>query len=105
MKVLRRPGLRLRVDGSKRSGLCLAYWCMVSPKYIKRAMQQASPHMKNRPLKLFSSSRSTAAFAPCELQALRVSHLSWILCNSPFSDSFRMALDISTARGESRGKA
>jgi len=61
------------------------------------------PLSRNRPQKFSSSSRSIPCFAPSELHALLVSHLSWILCRSPFSDSFRMAVDMSTARGESLG--
>lgn len=100
-----RPDRRLRPVDSDGSGLCLMYWCMMSTKYIKRASKQANPIMKNRPLNLFSSSLSTENSAPCELQALRSSHLLWIFCNSPVSDSLRMAFDISIASGESRWKA
>lgn len=74
-------------------------------KYTTRERKQANPIIRNRPLNLFSSSLSTASSAPCELQALRISHLLWILCNSPVSDSLRMASEISIARGDSCGKA
>jgi hypothetical protein len=36
---------------------------------------------------------------------LRVIHLSWIRCRSPLSESWRIAVDKSTANGESRGNA
>lgn len=70
-----------------------------------RASTHANPHIAKRPEKLFSSSLSTSNFVVCEVQALLISHLSWILCRSPLSDSFRIAVDKSTATGESRGNA
>jgi len=62
------------------------------------------PLSRNRPQKLFSSSLSMPCFPPSELQALLVSHLSWILWRSPFSDSLRIAVDISIDKGDSLGK-
>lgn len=66
---------------------------------------QVIPLSRNRPQKLLIWRRSTSCFAPSELQALLISHLSWILWRFPFSDSFNIAVDMSIARGESRGNA
>ena len=84
---------------------CLMYCRTILMRYKSRARKQAEPHSKKSPQKLLSGRRSTSCFAPSELHALLVSHLSWILCRPPFSDSFRIAVDMSIASGESRGKA
>ncbi|MFS8010163.1 hypothetical protein Hanom_Chr14g01293811 [Helianthus anomalus] len=73
--------------------------------YMIRARKQTNPHIMNRPRKLVNSSWSTSNFVPWELHALLINHLSCILCSSPLSDSFKIAVDISAANGESRGKA
>ena len=84
---------------------CLVYWCTILMRYKRRVRKQTEPHSKKRPQKLLRWRRSTSCFAPSELHALLVSHLLCILYRSPFSDSFRMAVDMSIANGESRGKA
>lgn len=72
-------------------------------KYMTRATKQANPHIRKRPQKLLRWSRSDSSSVLSELQALVASHLSWIRWRSPFSDSARIAVDMSTAKGESRG--
>ena len=62
-------------------------------------------HRTKSPRKLLNWSWSTSVVVPWAVQALLISHLSWILWRSPFSDSFKMAVDMSIAKGQSRGKA
>lgn len=78
---------------------------IICTKYMKRAEKQATPQIRKSPQKLLSWSWSDSISVESELQALCNSHLSWIRCRSPFSDSCRMVVDKSTANGESRGKA
>lgn len=100
-----RPDLEfpwLEVSASS-SGACRRYWRNMRKKNMRRASKHATPHMRNKPQKLFRWSRSESSSSFAELHALLVSHLSWILWRSPFSDSERMAVDRSTAKGESLG--
>lgn len=78
---------------------------IICTKYMKRAEKQATPQIRKSPQKLLSWSWSDSSSVESELQTLCNSHLSWIRWRSPFSDSCRMAVDKSTANGESRGKA
>jgi hypothetical protein len=66
-------------------------------------MKQAMPQMRKRPQKLLR--RSAAMSLPCGAHVPGFSHLSWMRCRSPFSDSVRIAVERSTARGESRWNA
>lgn len=69
-------------------------------------MAHARPHTTKRPQKLdrlkefelIPLSSDSHPFIP-------LNHSSWILWRSPFSDSVRIAVDKSSARGESLGKA
>lgn len=103
--VWRRSDLVLFVEGSDLWGWCLQNWRTIFRRYTRSASKQANPHMRKRPQKLLSWSRSTSSLAPCKLQGLLISHLSCILCRSPFSESFKIAVDMSTANGESWGNA
>lgn len=85
--------------------LYLLYWQNILMKNTMRANKHARPQMRKRPQKLPRLNRFESISLSCELQPVRASHLSWILWRSPFSDSVRMAVDRSTARGESLGKA
>nr|GFD26045.1 hypothetical protein [Tanacetum cinerariifolium] len=64
-------------------------------------MKHAIPQMRNRPQKLLKERLLVSISATCDEHELDANHLSWILCNSPFSESWRMAVDKSIARGES----
>lgn len=92
-------------DEIESEGADLHNCCIICKKYTTRAMKQATPHIKKRPQKLLRWSRSDSSSAFSKLQLLFISHLSWIRCRSPFSASSRIALDKSTASGESRGNA
>lgn len=81
------------------SGLNLLYWQKILAKKIIRAMTQAMPHIRKRPQKLVRA--SLFELASTVAHSFLLSHLSWILCRSPLSESWRMAVDKSTARGES----
>lgn len=73
--------------------------------WMASAARHAAPQRRNSAEKLCTRSRSGSRpvvdWGDCPFD----SHLSWILCRSPFSDSARIAVDRSTARGESRGNA
>lgn len=79
----------------------LRYWQSTLQKNIVRAMKQARPHIRNSPQKLLKESRLVSTSLICIEHSVRVSHLLWIFWRSPFSESWRMAVDKSTARGES----
>lgn len=73
-------------------------------KKITRARAHASPQMRKRPQKLdrLKEFDPTLLSAPHSVPA---NHSSWILWRLPFSDSVRIAVDKSSAKGESLGKA
>lgn len=81
------------------SGMNLLYWQKILAKKIVRVMKHAMPHIRKRPQKLVRASlfESTSTV----VHSFLLSHLSWILCRSPLSESWRMAVERSTARGES----
>jgi len=83
------------------SGVNLRYWQMILQKNTTREMEHAMPQIRNRPQKLFRERWFSSISLPCAEQSACVSHLLWIFWRSPFSDSCRMAVDKSTARGES----
>jgi hypothetical protein len=73
-------------------------------KKITRARTHASPQIRKRPQKL----ERLKEFDPTFLSALHseLSNLSsWILWRFSFSDSVRIAVDKSSSKGESLGKA
>ena len=86
---------------SLASGLNLRYWQITLQKNIVSAMKHAMPQIRNRPQKLIRESWFESTWLICIEHSLRVSHLLWIFWRSPFSESWRMAVDKSTARGES----
>lgn len=92
---------------SSFSGLCLMKLRTILTKWIKRATRQAIPQTRNIPQKLCTLSCSESPdWDPCGLLQLDLeSHLSWILWSSPVSDRPRIAVDMSTAKGESLGNA
>lgn len=93
-------------SSSSSSGVWWRRNCFtVSAKYTIRATKQAMPQTRKSPQKLFNSSLFTSSCVSCVLQAFLISHLSWIFCKSPFSESFSKAVDMSTANGESWGNA
>ena len=81
------------------SGLNLLYWQKILAKKMVRAMTHAMPHIRKRPQKLVKASLFESV-STVEHSFL-LSHLSWIFCRSPLSESWRMAVDKSMARGES----
>ena len=89
------------ISCSRASGAYLLYWWHTLPKNIARASTQAIPQIRNRPQKLLRESRESSACSDWVEQPSCESHLSWILWSSPFSESWSMAVDMSTARGES----
>jgi len=102
----KRPEIEHAVeDAAGSEGGDFHNWKMICKKCKRRATKQAIPQMRKRPQKLLSWRRSESISALSKLQELRVIHLSWIRCRSPVSESCRMAVDISSAKGESRGNA
>lgn len=100
----RRPEIELTLE----MGWAGSEWrncSIICKKYMERETRQAIPHIRKRPQKLLNRSRSESISASSKLQAFCMSHLSWIRCSSPFSESCRIAVDKSTAKGESRGNA
>lgn len=89
------------ISWSSGSGSYLRNWQYTLQKNAIRARKQATAHMRNRPQKLLSESWVSSDWLFCEEHPFLDSHLSWILWSSPFSDSWRIAVDRSTARGES----
>lgn len=83
------------------SGLNLRYCDSNRKKNTDRATKQAIPQIRNNPQKLLSDSWFTSTWFRFVEHSVRDSHLSWIFWRSPFSESWRMAVDKSTARGES----
>lgn len=83
------------------SGINFMYWQNTLTKNAIKARRHAMPHMRKRPQKLLRDSLFESISSSCAVQSCFRSHLSWIFCRSPFSESWRMAVDISTARGES----
>lgn len=83
------------------SGVNLRYWNSTRKKNIERAIKQEMPQIKNNPQKLLNDSWFKSAWFKPREHSVRESHLSWIFWRSPFSESWRMAVDKSTARGES----
>lgn len=100
----KRPEIELALEAGSEGGDC-HNWNISCIKCKTRAIKQAIPQMRKRPQKLLSWRRSESISAFSKLQELRVIHLSWIRCRSPVSESCRMAVDMSTAKGESLGKA
>lgn len=74
-------------------------------KYMRRARKHETPHMRNKPQKLLRLNRSESISSVSAMQPALVNHLSWILWRSPFSDKVSIAVDMSTAKGESLGNA
>jgi len=74
-------------------------------KKITRATRHARPQMRKRPQKLDRLKEFDAAPLLSALHSVALNHSSWILWRLPFSDSARIAVDKSSARGESLGKA
>jgi hypothetical protein len=74
-------------------------------KKITRARRHARPQMRKRPQKLDRLKEFDAAPLLSALHSVPLNHSSWILWRLPFSDSVRIAVDKSSARGESLGKA
>lgn len=82
------------------------YWRTSKQAWMDSAATHATPQMRNSAEKLCTSSRDDCRSSVADSDDGPVdSHLSWILCRSPFSDSVRIAVDRSTASGESRWKA
>lgn len=106
--IIRRRRLEcdpLLLDRSGSSVSVWYNWRIIWKQYMARAMKQTIPHIRKRPQKLLSWSRSDSSSAFSMVQALFASHLSWIRWRSPFSESCKMAVDKSMAKGESRGNA
>ena len=85
--------------------LYLLYWQNMRRKKITRARRHARPQMRKRPQKLDRLKEFEAAPLLSALHSVPLNHSSWILWRLPFSDSVRIAVDKSSARGESLGKA
>lgn len=101
-----RPEIELRETAETDSeGAVRHNCCIICKKYMKSATKQAIPQIRKRPQKLLSWSLSDSISVFSKVQVLRISHLSRIRWRSPFSDSCRIAVDMSTAKGESRGNA
>lgn len=86
----------------------LLYWLYCQQILMKNMIRERThirPHMRKRPQKLLRLSRFDSMSVLSLLHPLRTSHLSWILWSSPFSDSVRIMVERSTARGESFWKA
>ena len=83
----------------------LQYWHITLMKKMKNARKDATPHMRKRPQKLLRLKRLTSTSLAWVEHPLRDNHLLWILSRSLLSDRERMAVDKSTARGESLWKA
>lgn len=86
---------------STAAGRNLRYWQRILQKNTVRERKHATPQIRNRPQKLVRDSRSESTSFIWIEHSLCVSHLLWIFWRSPFSESWRMAVDKSTARGES----
>ena len=91
--------------GMRSPGLVWYNECRICKKYMTRAIKQALPQIRKRPQKLLRWSWFDSISVLSELQRVCKSHLSWILWRSPFSERARIAVDKSTASGESRGNA
>lgn len=87
------------------TALNLVYCKRILPKKNAKARKHATPLIRNRPQKLFSESWTASVGLSRPEHRSRGSHLSWIRWSSPFSDSWRIAVDKSTASGESRWNA
>lgn len=77
------------------------YWRHALIKNRIRARKHAMPQIRKRPQKLLRDNWLELSLLIFAVQSLCSSHLSWIFCRSPFSESWRMEVDKSTARGES----
>lgn len=105
MRLLGRAGSAASTFCCTTSLLYLLNCKQTLQKKTTKAMKQAMPHMRKRPQKLFSERRlSSMGFVWTEHVSFD-SHLSWILCSSPFSESCRIAVERSIASGESRWNA
>jgi hypothetical protein len=68
-------------------------------------MAHARPQTTKRPQKLERLKELELMLLSSVSHPLTLNHSSWILWRLPFSDSVRIAVDKSSARGESLGKA
>lgn len=83
-------------------GINRRYWHNILQKKMLREMKHATPQIKNRPQKFLRERLLVSStWVVWDEHEAKDSHLSWILCKSPFSESWRIAVDKSTARGES----
>lgn len=87
------------------SGLYLLNCKQTLHQKTVKAMTNAMPHIRNRPQKLLRERRASSIGLSWIEHPLRGSHLSCILWSSPFSDSWRIAVDKSVASRESRWNA
>lgn len=68
-----------------------------SAKKTTKARKQAIPQIRKRPHKLLSERRLSSMGFVWAKHPFLDSHLSWILWSSPFSESWRIAVDRSLA--------
>lgn len=108
LKLVARSERLLRLESSGSSTFCsshsgsyLRYCRHTLQKNMERAKKLAMPQMRNRPQKLVRESLVASTWLLFAEHPSSDSHLSWIRWRSPFSDSCRIAVDKSTARGES----
>ena len=117
LKLPRRDGLRCLSAASAAAAAASASAALGSPaaseleyllycqqtrmKNTSRAKRHIRAHTRKRPQKLPRPSLVAPTSLSSEEQLDRVNHSSWILWSWPLSESWRMAVDKSAARGES----
>lgn len=81
-------------------------WKITFRKNNRNEAMAATPQTKYNPQKLVKRSWLGSELLPLrEMQLVLQNHFLWIFWRIPSSESFNIAVDISTARGESLGKA
>lgn len=95
--------------GEGGTACCFLYrtnWRTTLSRKMRSAVRLKTPHSRYRPQKLIKWSwlgSDSRFFSPG--QPILQNHFSWIFRSSPLSESFKIAVDMSIARGESLWKA
>lgn len=88
-----------------RSRIALRCRMIMRVQYTRQQNTDAQPVIRNRPQNVFSPSSVESCAKLRLVQLSETSHKSWMRCNSPFSASFRMAVEKSIANWEPFGNA